>query len=384
MNKLIHFISFAGAMVLCAGCGDRKEGRVEIAPPIADLTFDEALVKKRDIHFNMPEDVVLGTIGPMMVNSKGDLIVLDPSQNTIFQTDAEGHYLRQIGVRGGAEGEYFYVLKLMLDPNDDLYIHSAGEGGMKYLVFSGGSYRFKREFADPNFSSGGLVDHIIFTDGGHIYASQVDVIDGGTSGVRVDGEYALFRLDDHFNKVGGMYPVEDTRTGRALNRYKNTILTPKREGGFYFMYPTAYEIHQYSEKGELEQTLFSVYRSKHRDSIKPFPAALEPTDWNPQIETWFAEHILPVQLFEYGSDLIVLEQNRREVGGAWKGYLNILYKDGHSVADGISVPAKHSLLTVAGTELYFAVEGAFDKATGETSDPYVAVYQLNDRVGEAR
>ena len=33
MNKLIHFISFVVAMVLYAGCGDRKEARVEIAPP---------------------------------------------------------------------------------------------------------------------------------------------------------------------------------------------------------------------------------------------------------------------------------------------------------------------------------------------------------------
>lgn len=84
------------------------------------------------------------------------------------------------------------------------------------------------------------------------------------------------------------------------------------------MYPTTYEIYRYSEQGELEQTLFSSYQSKYRDGIKPFP----------------------------------------------------------SVADGIRLPAKHTLKAVAGSELYFVVKGEFDEATGKTSDPYVAVYRL--------
>ena len=364
MNKRIHFIAGVGTTALCAGCSDVPEGRIEITPPAADLAFDETFVKDRDIHLNMPEGVVLGRIGHMIVDSKGNLIVRDPIQDIVFQTDAEGHYLRQIGARGGAEGEYFMVLKILLAPNDDLYIHSAGEG-MKYLVFSGDSYKFKREAPDPNPA---YVDHVIFTAGGNIYASEVD------------SEYALSRLDDHFNKVDRMYPVQDTRTGQALNRFHNTVLTPKRGGGFYFMYPTSYEIYQYSEQGELEQTLFSDYRSKHRDGIKPFPPNLNPYDWNPKIEEWFAEHIVRSQLFECDPDLLILKQYRREVGGEWKYYLNILDKDGHSIADGISVPAKHTPLTVDGRELYFKVEGAFDEETGKVGDPYVAVYRLaNDR-----
>ena len=360
MNKRIHFIAGVGTTALCAGCSDVPEGRIEITPPAADLDFDETFVKDRDIHLNMPEGVVLGRIGHMVVDSKGNLIVRDPIQDIVFQTDAEGHYLRQIGARGGAEGEYFMVLKILLAPNDDLYIHSAGEG-MKYLVFSGDSYKFKREAPDPNPA---YVDHVIFTAGGNIYASEVD------------SEYALSRLDDHFNKVDRMYPVQDTRTGQALNRFHNTVLTPKRGGGFYFMYPTSYEIYQYSEQGELEQTLFSDYRSKHRDGIKPFPPNLNPYDWNPKIEAWFAEHIVRSQLFECDPDLLILKQYRREVGGEWKYYLNILDKGGHSSADGISVPAKHTPLTVDGRELYFEVEGAFDEETGKVGDPYVAVYRL--------
>ena len=72
------------------------------------------------------------------------------------------------------------------------------------------------------------------------------------------------------------------------------------------------------------------------------------------------------------------------MGGEWRYYLNILNKDGYSVSDGISVPARHTPLTVDGTELYFRVEGAFDEKTGETGDPYVAVYRLNDREGAGK
>ncbi len=369
MHKLMHFIAVVGTMALVTGCGDdAPEGRVEIIPPAADLSFDEAFVKDRDIHFNMPEESVLGKIGDTVVDSKGDLIVMDSTQWIVFQTDAEGNYLRQIGARGGGEGEYFYVLKLLLNPNGDLYIHAVGEG-MKYLVFADDSYELKMEVPDPNPE---YVDHIVFTKGGNMYASEVD------------SEYALSRLDGNFNKIGSLYPVEDQRTAAALNRYHNTILTPRGEGGFYFMYPTIYEIYQYSERGELEQTLFSTYRSKHRDGIKPFPVGLNPNDFNPKIEEWFAEHIVRFQLYECGPDLLVLVQCRREVGGEFKHYLNLLYKDGHSVGDGIRVPANHTPLTVAGTELYFAVEGAFDEATGETSDPYIAVYRLNDRAGAGK
>lgn len=359
-----YFIVVAGAMVLFAGCGsDRPEGRVEITPPAADLSFEEAFVKDRDIYFNMPEGSILGEIGYTVVNSKGNLIVVDSTQWIVFQTDAKGNYLRQIGTRGGAEGEYFYVLKLLLSSNGDLYIHTVGES-MKYLVFASDSYEFKKEVPDPNPE---YVDHIVFTKGDNMYASEVD------------SEYALSRLDGDFNKIRSLYPVEDQRTGEALNRYHNTLLTPRGEGGFYFMYPTTYEIHQYSEQGELEQTLFSAYQSKYRDGIKPFPIGLDPKDFNPEIEAWLAGHIVRFQLYEYDPDLLVLVQFRREVGGEFKYYLNLLYKDGHSVADGIRVPANHILLTIAGTEIYFAVEGMFDEATGEISDPYVAVYRLNDR-----
>ena len=365
MKNLLPFIVVFGPVVLNAGCGDDPpERRVEITPPVAELTFDEALVKDREIHFQMPEGIVLGTIGDLVVDSKGNLIILDFAQGTVFLADAEGNYLRQIGARGGAEGEYLSIIEVLLAPNDDLYTWSMGEG-LKYMVFSGGSYEFKREVPDPNSQ---YIDHLVVSAGGHIYASQVDL--------RMDGIHALFRFDDHFKVIGNLYPVEDQRTATALHRFHNTILTPKTGGGFYFMYPTSYEIHQYSEQGELEQTLFSAYQSKHRDGIKPFPADLDPYGWNPKIEAWFAEHIVRHRLFECGSDLLVLVQYRREVGNKYEYYLNFLYKDGHSVADGIRVPAKHIPLTVNGSELYFVVESEFNEATGETSDPHIAVYRL--------
>ena len=381
MNKLKHFIVVTGTMALLAGCGeDQLENRVEITPPVADLAFDEAVIKDRDIYFQMPEDVVLGTISYTLIDAKGNLIVVDSVQWTIFQINAEGQYLRQIGRRGGAEGEYFYVLKMLLAPNGDLYIHCIGESA-KYLVFAGDSYKFKWEVPDPNSA---LIDHIVITEGGNMYASQVDVIDGGSAGAQEDGAHALFRFDDHFNKVASLYPVEDKRTGRTLNRYHNTILTPKTGGGFYFMYPTAYKIHQYSEQGELEQTLSSTYRSKYRKGIDPLPASLDPLAWSPKHAEWLAEHIFPVQLFECDPDLLVLMQIRKEGDGEVKRYMNLLYKDGHSVADGIRVPADHRLLTIDGRELYFVVEGAFDEETGEAGDPHIAVYRLNDRTGAGK
>ena len=367
MKNLLSFIVVFGTMVLLAGCGDDPpKRRVEITPPAAELTFDEAFIKDRDIYFQMPEDVVLGTIRDIEVDSKGDLIVSDFTQGTIFLADAEGNYLRQIGARGGAEGEYGSILELPLAPNGDLYIWTLGESP-KYMIFSGGSYTFKREIPDPTFQ---YIDHLVVTEGGHIYASQVDL--------QTDGIHALFHFDDNFKVIGSLYPVEDQRTAIALHRYHNTILSPKTGGGFYFMYPTTYEIHQYSEQGALEQTLFSTYQSKHRDGIKPFPSNLDPNSWNRKVEAWFAEHIVRDELFECGSDLLVLVQYRREVGHTYKYYLNLLYKDGYSVADGIRVPANHILIAIARSELYFAVEGVFDEATGETGDPYVAVYQLND------
>ena len=257
---------------------------------------------------------------------------------------------------------------MLLASNGDLYIHSAG-ANLKYLVFSGDSYAFKREVPDPNFSSG-LIDNVVFTEEGNMYASQVD------------SDHALFCFDDDFNKTDSLYPVEDQRTATALHRFHNTILTPKTGGGFYFMYPTTYEIHQYSEQGELKRTLFSDYRSKYRDGIKPLPAALDPKDWNPKHDEWIAERLIRFGLFECGPDLLVLAQYRLEVSGEYKFYLNILHKDGHkdghSVADGIRVPAGHGLLTTNGSELYFVVEGEFDEVTGKTSDPHLAVYQIND------
>jgi hypothetical protein len=365
MKNLLPFIIVFGTVVLSAGCGDDPpKRRVEITPPMTELTFDEAFVKDRDIYFNMPEGVVLGTINHVEVDSKGDLIVSDLTQGTIFLADAEGNYLWQIGARGGAEGEYFSIINVRLAPNGDLYITSAGEG-LKYTVFSGGSYEFKREISS-SFSQ--AIDHFVVTEGGHIYASQVDL--------RTDGIHALFRFDDNFKVIDSLYPVEDQRTAMALHRYHNTILTPKTGGGFYFMYPTTYEIHQYSEQGALEQTLFSEYKSKHRDGIKSFPDDLDPYDWNLKIEAWFAEHIVPRLLFECGSDLLVLMQYRREVGNKYALYLNLLYKNGHSVADGIRVPANQIPMTVDRSELYCMVKNEFDEATGETSDPYVAVYRL--------
>lgn len=369
MKNLSPFAVVFGTVVLLAGCGDEPpKRRVEIISPAAELTFDETFVKDREIYFNMPEDVTLGTIGDIKVDYKGNFTVLDFAQGTIFLADAEGNYLRQIGARGGAEGEYFSIIELLLAPNGDLYVWSMGEG-LKYMVFSGGSYEFKKEVPDPNSQ---FIDHLVVTEGGHLYASQVDL--------RMDGMHALFRFDDNFKVIDSLYPVEDQQTATALHRYHNTILTPKTGGGFYFMYPTTYEIHQYGERGELEQTLFSPYQSKHRDGIKPFPDDLDPYGWNPQIEAWFAEHIVPRLLFECGSDLLMLMQYRREVGNKYTYYLNLFYKDGYSVADGIRVPANYIPMTVAGSELYCMVKGEFDEVTGEAGEPYLVAYRLNDHV----
>ena len=106
MKYLRLFIVISGPVMLLAGCGDTPpERRVEITPPVTELTFDEAFVKDRDIHFQMPEGVVLGAIRNIEVDSKGDLIVVDRIQQTVFLTDAEGNYLRQVGTRGGLGGE---------------------------------------------------------------------------------------------------------------------------------------------------------------------------------------------------------------------------------------------------------------------------------------
>ena len=83
----------------------------------------------------MPEGVVLGTIWHIVVNSKGDLIVADFTQGTVFLTDAEGNYLRQIGARGGAEGEYFSIVELLLAPNGDLYIGLSGRRPQVHGLF---------------------------------------------------------------------------------------------------------------------------------------------------------------------------------------------------------------------------------------------------------
>ena len=87
MSNFNQFIMVVSTMAVLAGSsGDRleAENRVEISPPAIELTFDEAFVKDRDIHFQMPEGVVLGTINRVVVDSKGDLIVLDSTQNTVF------------------------------------------------------------------------------------------------------------------------------------------------------------------------------------------------------------------------------------------------------------------------------------------------------------
>lgn len=372
MKALMRFIAVAGALMLFAGCGDGQQetwmSRVEITPPPADLTFDEAFAKDRDIRFSMPEGIVLGQIGHIVISSKGDLIVEDSYLKTLFQTDAEGNYLRQIGVRGVGEGEYYHITQLALDKSDDLYIQSIGEG-IKYMVYSGDPYELKREVSVPVSA---YIDHVVITEKGNIYASKVD------------SKHALFRFDSDFTQIDSMYQVEDERTATALHRYHNTILTPKRGGGFYFMYPTAYEIHQYSEQGELEKTLFSAYKSKHRDGIKPFPSDLDPDDWNPQIEKWFAEHIVRYQLFECGPNLLVLTQYRRGIGGVYEFYLNIMDNNGKSIVDGIRLPARHSLVTIKDSELYIRIQGEFNEATGETGDPHLAVYRLNDLEGVAQ
>lgn len=372
MKTLIRFIAVAGAMMLFAGCGDeRKEaymGRMEITPPLVDLTFDEAFVKDRDIRFNMPEGIVLGQISYIVINSKGDLIVSDWFLKTLFQTDAEGNYLRQIGRQGGGKGQYYHITKLAIDKSDDLYIESVSEG-IKYMVYSGDPYKLKKEVSVPTSA---FIDHFVITEEGNIYASKVD------------GKRALFRLDDDFTRIDSLYPVEDQRTATALHRYHNTILTPKEGGGFYFMYPTVYEIHQYSERGELERTLFSHYRSKHRDGIRPFPVGLAPNDWNSKIEGWFANHIVRSELFECDPNLLVLMQYRKKIGRVYEFYLNVMNKDGTSLVDGIRLPEGHSLVTIKGSELYFRIEGEFNEATGEMSDPYMAVYRFNDRTGAGK
>ena len=82
MSNLNQFIAVVSTIAVLAGSGiDRleAESRVEITPSVIELTFDEAFVKARDIHFQMPKGIILGTINRVVVDSRGDLIVLDLS-----------------------------------------------------------------------------------------------------------------------------------------------------------------------------------------------------------------------------------------------------------------------------------------------------------------
>jgi hypothetical protein len=232
---------FLFSVLLFASCSqnEKSEGSQDQKP----YYFDEIASYGED---QLPEDMLLGTIQDIAIDSDNNLYVLDSGLNHVLKFDAEGNFQRTLANgEGRGPGEFLNPLMLSVDGQGRIYVY---DRSMQKVVVMDSENEFITEFTVENMPSRMAVD-----EDGNIYITNYGVpfpIEGPKVFKYIQNDEGSYELVDRFVRISKEI---DTRIrGLAGNTDKMAL---RSSDTLYFSVWFPYEIRTYTTSGDSLNTL---------------------------------------------------------------------------------------------------------------------------------
>jgi hypothetical protein len=144
-------------------------------PDLPDLEIEQVM------EISESEDLLLGSITSLLVDSDGDMILVDGTQRYVYAVSSSGDFIQQIGGRGSGPGEYEFPGPMALSADNKLHLFDFSSRTMITYAKENGRWDYHSDFA-ANFNEYGFFS-LFFPVANDEYfvvtnATQVDSEDG--------------------------------------------------------------------------------------------------------------------------------------------------------------------------------------------------------------
>lgn len=100
------------------------------------------------------DDFLLGSITNVMVDSDGEMILVDYQQRSVHAVDQEGNYLQQIGANGAGPGEYELPGVISLGKDNSIHVLDWSTRGLITFAKENTGWEFDTDFIADNTKTG--------------------------------------------------------------------------------------------------------------------------------------------------------------------------------------------------------------------------------------
>lgn len=295
-----------------------------------------------DFYFDEPGREIF-SIGDMVINSKGDYIILDGRAKKVLHFDSRGHFVRYIGRQGEGPGEFFIAACPLLDESENLYLFDIGKKRIN-------KYRSKDfSYEDQIKLSQHYQDIIIDPDG--------DLI-GYT--LNAPENTILFKLNIAGEIINKTFTPKDSRFRMFLARFQLGRISDVERQGFLFIYPKEYKVYHFDYNFNLRRVLTADKPSTYFPFTDDFPGNLSPYGLSPAHLKWWSRDLHTAFIF-YLKRGIFLNVLFKYTNLSAKRYVNIHDLDGKTYAVGVEVPFDGIIRYAKDDYVYVIEDSKFDK-----------------------
>ncbi len=134
-------------LILIVGCSSQTS---------ESETFDlPGLEFEHTMEISESEDLLLGSITNLLVDSDGDMILVDGTQRYVYAVSSNGDFIQQIGGRGSGPGEYEFPGPMALSGDNKLHLFDFSSRTMITYAKENGRWDYHSDFA-ANFNEYGF------------------------------------------------------------------------------------------------------------------------------------------------------------------------------------------------------------------------------------
>lgn len=176
------------------------------------------------------EDLLLGSITNLLVDSDGDIILVDGSQRFVYAVSSEGEFIQQVGGRGSGPGEYEFPGPMALSEDNKLHLFDFSSRTMIRYAKENGRWDYHSDFV-ANFNEYGFFSNFFPAASDEYYVV--------TNAMQIDneGETIVRKINNSGNVIQDSvytYPQNERFTvlQDGMPRMSMTIPNMHRQGRF--------------------------------------------------------------------------------------------------------------------------------------------------------
>jgi hypothetical protein len=214
--------------------GDNPEVSLQLVQTIGGLEIED-----ENLLLNSPHDVVL--------DSNGNIFILDSTGNCIKKFDPEGKFITNIGQSGQGPGDFNYPYSIDIDGADSLYILDASNRRIQILSPEG---EMKKSIRLDKFRQN---DIRVLSNGQIALGGRLDARWGWAPESNKKEELPrLIDLMDEEAKINRSFGEMKDYDNRLVNWYANQIIFETDKNGCYFItFVFQNRMEKYSPEGKL-------------------------------------------------------------------------------------------------------------------------------------